>query len=81
MLLMKKIFLVMCLVFSAVLSASAQGMKISGSLVDRDTKEGVMLATVQMYEVKGADSTYVDGVLTDDKGFFTISVQAQGTYK
>ena len=81
MLLMKKTFLVMCFVFSAALSASAQGMKISGSLVDRDTKEGVMLATVQMYEVKGADSTYVDGVLTDDKGFFTISVQAQGTYK
>ena len=49
--------------------AMAQGVKITGTLVDRDTKDGVMLATVQMLK---ADSTYIKGVLSDEKGNFMI---------
>ena len=46
-------------------------------MVDRDTKEGVMLATVQMLK---PDSTYVSGVLSDEKGNFSIEVSATGSY-
>ena len=62
---------------SASMAASAQGIKITGTLVDRDTKEGVMLATVQMLK---PDSTYVSGVLSDEKGNFSIEVSATGSY-
>lgn len=62
---------------SASMVASAQGIKITGTLVDRDTKEGVMLATVQMLK---PDSTYVSGVLSDEKGNFSIEASATGSY-
>lgn len=62
---------------SASMAASAQGIKITGTLVDRDTKEGVMLATVQMLK---PDSTYVSGVLSDEKGNFSIEASATGSY-
>ena len=74
---MKKLLIALCLTLTAVVTASAQGLKISGTLVDRDTKEGVMLATVQMLK---SDSTYVKGVLSDDTGNFTITAPSAGTY-
>lgn len=74
---MKKLLIALCLTLTAVVMASAQGLKISGTLVDRDTKEGVMLATVQMLK---SDSTYVKGVLSDDTGNFTITAPSAGTY-
>ena len=73
---MKKfIVFVTCLMFVA--SALAQNLKISGTLVDRDTKEGVMLVTIQMLKT---DSTYVKGVVSDDKGHFSISAPNPGTF-
>lgn len=74
---MKKFLVVVYLAFFSLLVVSAQGLKISGTLVDRDTKEGVMLATVQMLK---ADSTYVKGVLSDDKGNFSIDAPSAGEY-
>ena len=74
---MKKVFLMACFVLMAVVSAYAQNLKISGTLVDRDTKEGVMLVTVQLLK---SDSTYVNGVLSDDKGNFSINAPAPGSY-
>lgn len=74
---LRRIFLAVCLMLSASMAASAQGIKITGTLVDRDTKEGVMLATVQMLK---PDSTYVSGVLSDEKGNFSIEVSATGSY-
>ena len=74
---LRRIFFAVCLTLSASMAASAQGIKITGTLVDRDTKEGVMLATVQMLK---PDSTYVSGVLSDEKGNFSIEVSATGSY-
>lgn len=74
---LRRIFFAVCLMLSASIAASAQGIKITGTLVDRDTKEGVMLATVQMLK---PDSTYVSGVLSDEKGNFSIEASATGSY-
>ena len=74
---LRRIFFAVCLMLSASMAASAQGIKITGTLVDRDTKEGVMLATVQMLK---PDSTYVSGVLSDEKGNFSIEASATGSY-
>lgn len=75
--LLRKILLVAILSVATVAAVSAQGLKITGTLVDRDTKEGVMLATVQMLK---PDSTFVKGVLSDEKGNFTISAPSPGSY-
>lgn len=74
---LRRIFFAVCLMLSASMVASAQGIKITGTLVDRDTKEGVMLSTVQMLK---PDSTYVSGVLSDEKGNFSIEASATGSY-
>lgn len=74
---MKKILLLICFACWVVMSAFSQNVKISGTLIDRDTKDGVMLATVQMLK---SDSTYVKGVLSDDKGNFSIDVSDAGNY-
>lgn len=74
---LRRIFFAVCLMLSASMAASAQGIKITGTLVDRDTKEGIMLATVQMLK---PDSTYVSGVLSDEKGNFSIEASATGSY-
>lgn len=70
-------FLAVCLMVTVSLTIAAQGTKITGTLIDRDTKEGVMLATVQMLK---PDSTYVSGVLSDEKGRFSIEASAAGLY-
>ena len=51
---LKRTLLAACFWVMAAAVAMAQGVKITGTLVDRDTKDGVMLATVQMLK---ADST------------------------
>ena len=64
----------------AILSVTmvmAQEMKVAGTLVDRDTKEGVLMATVQLLK---SDSTFVKGVLTDDAGNFSLSIEGPGKY-
>lgn len=70
-------FLAVCLMVTVSLTIAAQGTKITGTLIDRDTKKGVMLATVQMLK---PDSTYVSGVLSDEKGRFSIEASAAGSY-
>ena len=74
---MKKIIVMICFVLMAVLSVSAQNVKITGTLVDRDTKEGVELVTVQMLK---SDSTYVKGTLSNDRGRFSITAPEPGKY-
>lgn len=73
---MKRLLLILLAVISAV-AAHAQGLKITGTLIDRDTRDGVMLVTVQMLK---ADSTYVTGVLSDDNGHFAIQAPEPGRY-
>ena len=58
-----KRFKMLLLAILSVTMVMAQEMKVAGTLVDRDTKEGVLMATVQLLK---SDSTFVKGVLTDD---------------
>lgn len=74
---MKRFLIVVFAALAFVMSVHAQGLKITGTLVDRDTHEGVMLVTVQLLK---SDSTYVKGVLSDDNGRFAIEAPEKGTY-
>ena len=64
----------MWLCFSATVTAQ---QAITGRVVDKDTKEGVIQATLQLLK---KDSTYVTGVLSDDEGNFNLPVEEPGNY-
>lgn len=73
---MKKFFLLSVMaVFS--MYAYSQNRIVSGKLIDRDTKEGVAMATIQMLK---ADSTFVKGTLTNGMGKFNIEVPENGKF-
>ena len=59
------------------LVAGAQESVVSGLLYDRDTKEGIMQATVQLLKM---DSTYVAGAVSDIDGKFSVSLAEPGKY-
>lgn len=68
----------MLLFFIAVSTlAMAAGRKIDGIIVDRNSKEAVAMATVQLLK---SDSTYVTGGLTDENGLFIITAPSNGKY-
>ncbi len=73
---MKKYLLLTLLVLVSAL-ASAQKREISGYLVDKDSKEAVPMATVQLLKM---DSTFVAGTLSNDSGKFVIEAPANEKY-
>ena len=73
---MVKLRLVLLMLLVSAVSM-AQDFKVSGTLVDRDTKDGVYMATVQLLK---QDSTFVKGTLTGDNGDFSIDLPAAGKY-
>ena len=72
----RKILFVLMLVVSA-LTASAQECRITGSVIDKDTKEKMEQTTVQLLR---KDSSYVAGTVTDDRGEFALKVDRKGAY-
>ena len=73
---MNKLFTTLCAMWIIVCAASAQ-RAITGNIVDRDTKEAVMQATVSLLK---QDSTFVKGVISDNKGHFSITAPNNGKY-
>ena len=65
-----------CLVLSAM-SVFSQDEKITGQMVDKDSNEGLINATVQLMKM---DSTLVKGVMSDENGFFVIQAPSPGNY-
>lgn len=72
---MKKIYLLSLLLVCAFTSTMAQ--RISGTIIDRDTKEGVVQATVSLLK---SDSTFVKGVISDTNGKFSVSAPSNGKF-
>ena len=73
---MKRPFMVMLLMLTCV-ATFAQQRKITGQIADHDTQEPMELATVQLLK---ADSTFVTGTTSGDKGSFSITAPANGKY-
>ena len=67
---MKKALLLFMLMTISAFSY-AQDRKITGEIIDRDTKEAVMQVTVQLLKT---DSTFVAGTLSAEDGKFISSV-------
>jgi len=73
---MKKCLIILLLACLSAVSF-AQERKISGALYDRDTKEPVMQATVQLLKT---DSSFVTGAVTNEDGLFLLQAPDNGKY-
>lgn len=75
---MKKTLLAIMLLFCAAATALAQERKISGTLLDKESKEPVLQATIQL--LQATDSAYVAGTVTDENGVFSFKAPSDGKY-
>ncbi len=75
---MRHLLLSAVLLFVALTTAVAQERNISGTLLDKTSREPVLAATVQL--LRSADSTYVTGATTDDNGLFKVKAPENGKY-
>lgn len=73
---MKKLFLSIILPCLVMCAAMAQ-RNITGKVIDKDSKEAVMQATVSLLKT---DSTFVKGVISDTQGHFSVSAPSNGNY-
>ena len=74
---MKKFFLLFFISNLFVLSVSAQQRMITGTVIDKETKEAMPFTTFQLLK---PDSTFVGGGTTDDDGAFSTQAPADGSY-
>lgn len=66
------------LIVSICLFATAMAQRhITGKVIDRDTEEAVMQATVSLLKT---DSTFVKGVISDSEGHFSLSAPSNGNF-
>lgn len=75
---MKKTLLAMMLILCTAVTALAQERKISGTLLDKESREPVLQATIQLLKAK--DSVYVAGAVTDENGVFNLIAPENGRY-
>lgn len=73
---MKKSILMMLLLL-VTMASYAQERLISGAIIDRDTKDPVEQVTVQLLK---ADSTYVTGGISNEKGLFHFNAPENDKY-
>ena len=73
---MKRFLLMTAVVLLTALSASAQ-RTVSGTVVDKDTKEGIIQATVSLLKT---DSTLVQNFVTDLDGNFKATAPNDGRF-
>ena len=73
-------FFVIVLLLS-VLPAAAQRTMLSGRVVDKESREALAKATLQLYRISRKDTAFVGGVLSDDRGRFSFPSVSAGTYQ
>ncbi|MBO7082370.1 MAG: outer membrane beta-barrel protein [Bacteroidales bacterium] len=72
---MKKLLLSLALAFITVSSVFAQS-NVSGKIIDESNNQGVPFVNVGLFRV--ADSAFVSGAASDDKGAFTLQMVPKG---
>ena len=74
----------LALLFFSAIPAAAQEAAISGRILDKESLEGLPKATLQLLRIstnrQRQDTTFVDGVVTDDEGRFAFKSVANGQY-
>lgn len=75
---MRKRQTLLILLLAIIATAQAQFVKIAGTVVDRETGEPLIAATIRAIASEGAEETFG---ITNDKGVFSIEIPRPGTYK
>jgi len=75
---MKKTLAITLLLVLQALPLMAQKYTISGTILEKDTKEAVMQASIQL--LTAPDSTYVNGVVSNKQGNFSLPPVNGGQY-
>ena len=64
-----------------VLNASAQRESVSGRIIDKENKETLPKATVQLYRIRNQkDTTFVGGTISNERGAFAFNSVSAGNY-
>ena len=78
-----KIIALIVLLFGIAITSSEaqtrQTLTISGHLTDRDSKEPMAQATVQLFWAK--DSSFVGGTISNERGNFSLEAPSNGIYR
>ena len=77
---MKRIATLLAFLVTSASALFAQNLSVKGSIYDFDSGEALFPAAVQIYQVAGTDSTYINGASTDDDGAFVINNLKPGNY-
>ena len=64
-----------------VLPLAAQQQALTGRVIDGESREALVKATLQLYRVGRTDTTFLKGAFSDQQGRFTISGVGRGTYQ
>ena len=77
---MKKqiVFIIGILFFSTMLFSQSNGYAVTGTVLDKSSKQPVEFATLQLLDI--ADSTVIKTTVTDRKGKFVLDKITAGTY-
>lgn len=70
-------FTLILLVMMLQTAVFAQDRRITGTIVDKDSKEAVMQVTIQLLK---QDSTFVGGTVSDMDGHFAVNAPKNGKY-
>ena len=61
--------------------ANAQADNVSGRVIDKETKEALAKATLQLYRIGNKkDTTFVGGTLSNERGAFSFTNVSAGSY-
>jgi hypothetical protein len=64
-----------------VLHISAQQESVSGRIIDKESKEALSKATLQLYKIGNKkDTTFVGGALSNERGAFSFNNVSTGNY-
>ena len=76
-----RFFTLLSLICLCVLHVNAQTDNVSGRVIDKETKEALAKATLQLYRIGNKkDTTFVGGTLSNDRGAFSFNNVSAGTY-
>ena len=73
----KALFSLLLLLCALAATAQENENKITGRLIDKESKEPVEFVNIQLMKM---DSTYVGGAVTDSTGMFQLNVKEPGRY-
>jgi len=77
---MKRIATLLAFLATSATVLVAQNLSVKGTVYDFDTAEPLSPAAVQIFQISGTDSTYINGTSTDDDGAFVINNLSAGNY-